>query len=316
MIVPVYNGERTIAAALASIAAQTRPATEIVVVDDGSTDGTAAVVERSARTSPVPLRYVRQANQKQAAARNHGVALATGTYVAFLDADDAWLPQKLAVTLAAFEREPDLAAVIGNYEIAEGGRTRRFVPDVLPAPPSAAQDLLEGNFCWLPAVVVRRDAFQALGGFDPAFESAEDVEFGFRLCKQYRFAVLPEVVARYQRTPFSSTYQEARELRSLRRLYDTLLARPDLTAAERQLVLAKQAFWAQRERLFAVRWTAVRHGQLAGLGAFGRYLWPRHLSARAIGLLSLLLVPGSFRFLRATRWRSFDFSGPAPEPRV
>ncbi|NCC37254.1 MAG: glycosyltransferase family 2 protein, partial [Chloroflexia bacterium] len=90
VIIPVYNGERFLAEAIQSVLDQTLPPDEIIVVDDGSTDGSAAVVDRLASTSSLPMRYVYQQNQGPAAVRNHGVQVALGAYIAFLNADDIW----------------------------------------------------------------------------------------------------------------------------------------------------------------------------------------------------------------------------------
>src|SRR5262249_39213835 len=92
VVLPAYNAERTIAASLASIAAQTVTELEVIVVDDGSTDDTIRVAKSTDRGD---LRVISQANAGHAAARNTGVSAARGRYVAFLDADDLWLPEKL-----------------------------------------------------------------------------------------------------------------------------------------------------------------------------------------------------------------------------
>ena len=91
VVIPAYNAEGCVVRAVESVLAQSRPAMEVIVVDDGSRDATAAVAERFGPA----VRVLRQANGGPAAARNHGVREAGGEWIAFLDADDAWLPQKL-----------------------------------------------------------------------------------------------------------------------------------------------------------------------------------------------------------------------------
>ena len=103
-IVPVYNGSRFIADALRSIRAQSHPRLEIIVIDDGSTDGTHEIV----KTVDSSIRCIRQANQGPAVARNAGVTLGTGSYIAFLDADDVWAPNKLERQLDRFGERSDL----------------------------------------------------------------------------------------------------------------------------------------------------------------------------------------------------------------
>ena len=106
--VPVYNGERFLRDAVSSIIAQSHKAFEVIVVDDGSTDGTSAV----ARSFPEQVRYVRQENAGPAAARNRGVTEARGRFLAFLDADDLWLPDKLARQIAMLEGDPTIACSV------------------------------------------------------------------------------------------------------------------------------------------------------------------------------------------------------------
>jgi glycosyltransferase involved in cell wall biosynthesis len=117
-IVPVYNGEQYLAEALDSILAQTYRPLEIVVVDDGSTDGTATVVSSYGSQ----IQYVKQGNAGPATARNRGLNIARGDYVAFLDADDLWCPQKMERQMARFHDRPDLdicAGCVQNFWIPE-----------------------------------------------------------------------------------------------------------------------------------------------------------------------------------------------------
>ncbi len=111
-IVPVYNGERYLGETLDSILAQTHRPIEVIVVDDGSTDGTAAVVAGYADR----VRYIRQPRAGPLVAYNRGVASARGAYLAFLDADDLWHPDKLARQMARFQERPDLALCITHVQ--------------------------------------------------------------------------------------------------------------------------------------------------------------------------------------------------------
>src|SRR5262245_16865951 len=115
VIIPVYNGERYLAEALVSVLAQTHPPTEIIVVDDGSTDTTAQIAQRYAPRIHYHFRP-RGAVSGAAAARNHGAYLAQGDYLAFLDADDVWLPDKLRLQMAAFAHDPALDQVFGHVQ--------------------------------------------------------------------------------------------------------------------------------------------------------------------------------------------------------
>jgi glycosyltransferase involved in cell wall biosynthesis len=162
VVIPVYNGERFLGEAIGSVWAQSYRPLEIIVVDDGSTDGSARVAK-----SFSPVVYVHQANSGQAAARNHGVELARGELLAFLDADDVWLPDKLSWQMAALAADPNLDAVFGNAEqFLEPGTSGVLPPafHVLPAQ--------------LPsAMLIRRERFQQVGGYLPGWRVAETIDW-------------------------------------------------------------------------------------------------------------------------------------------
>lgn len=110
VIIPAYNAAAYLREAIDSVIAQTHDRVEIVIVDDASTDGTAAVAAHYGTA----VRYAEQTHGGQAAARNFGAGISTGRYLAFLDADDLWEPEKLAIQLAAFDADPGLDVVFGH----------------------------------------------------------------------------------------------------------------------------------------------------------------------------------------------------------
>jgi glycosyltransferase involved in cell wall biosynthesis len=184
-IVAVYNGARFIADALSSIVGQTAPPDEVLVIDDGSTDGTGDVVARFPRVRSLR----RDANGGQASALNWGVASARGAYLAFLDADDVWAPDKLARQLAAFEEDPALDVVYGQARtrILGGGGddawTKLGLPSAVhrgragePSQGSPLEDRVLPAF--LPsAMLIRRAAFARVGDFDPGFKLGSVVDW-------------------------------------------------------------------------------------------------------------------------------------------
>lgn len=184
-IVPVWNGERHLRETLASILAQTHPAVELVVADDGSTDGTPAIVEELG-----PLaRYVRQENAGHAAARNLGLRAAQGAFVSFLDADDLWHPEKLARQLRLLERRPELGGCVTLVQ-------NFWSPDAVPDE-SHGEPLHPVPGYRSVTLLARREAFDAVGPFDPRLRHGNDTDWFLRAeDRGVRIALLPEILVR------------------------------------------------------------------------------------------------------------------------
>jgi len=128
VVIPVYNGERFLRESLESVVAQTFQDYEIVCVDDGSTDGSCALLKQYGAR----VRVIQQANAGQSAARNVGVRQATGGFVAFLDQDDRWYPSKLAQQVTVLSAEPDVAMVHCNYDRMDTSLQSRILIDLPP----------------------------------------------------------------------------------------------------------------------------------------------------------------------------------------
>ena len=133
VIIPVYNREKYLAEAIESVLAQTYRPIEVIVVDDGSTDGSADIAKRFGS----PVRYYFQPNSGAGAARNRGIAVARGSFLAFLDSDDLWVEDKLTHQMAAFERHSDVDIVSGHVrqfyspELSEHTMEKIRCPDAL-----------------------------------------------------------------------------------------------------------------------------------------------------------------------------------------
>jgi glycosyltransferase involved in cell wall biosynthesis len=157
VILPIFNAAAYLPEALHSVCAQTFTAWELIAVDDGSTDGSAAVL----RGWPDPrLRWTRQPHQGAAAARNAGLLRARAPYVAFLDADDVWLPDKLAAQVAALAADPALALVFGHYQNFGAGGEQ-------PAAPGYSSGTL----------LARRSAFLKVGLFATRWPVGEFIDW-------------------------------------------------------------------------------------------------------------------------------------------
>jgi glycosyltransferase involved in cell wall biosynthesis len=201
-LIPVFNGAATVARAVESALAQSLASTlEVIVVNDGSTDLTAAVLDLYCPQIIV----VNQPNRGLAGARNAGAAIARGEYLAFLDADDVWLPNKLAVTTAALERASN--AVLAYSDITavdhEGSElpSSPITPELAHAP--SMSELLTRWWPILPsAVVMRRNSYEISGGFCESFRRAyEDMDLWLRAREQGNFLFLEERLLKYRTTP-------------------------------------------------------------------------------------------------------------------
>ena len=182
-MIATFNHGRFLPDALESAVAQTLQGVEIIVVDDGSTDDTSAVLARYAGK----VRIVRQPNRGLAAARNTGLATARGRYVSFLDADDVLMPTKLAEQQALLERAPTVGWTYCDVlieTVATGGQMRaseRFGYGARMLDGWLFPELIRGNFIPAIAPLVRRTVLDAVGGFDERLTALEDWDLWLRM---------------------------------------------------------------------------------------------------------------------------------------
>lgn len=203
VVIPVYNAARFIGRALASVRAQTYPVDEIVVVDDGSTDGTAHVV----KALPDKITVISQTNAGPSAARNLGVQHTGAELIAFLDADDVWLPTAIEEQVTVFRTMPEVALSTGDMSaIDEDGRITRpswfatqgiaeLVAGWNGGPvPNAVAALVRKNFVSTSVVLVRRRAFLEGGGFRRDLRYGEDLELWARIARDHSIVCLRGVL--------------------------------------------------------------------------------------------------------------------------
>lgn len=202
VIIPAYNAAPYIARAIASILAQTLPAAEIIVVDDGSTDGTRSVVAGFGDQ----VHYIYKTNGGTASAKNIGIKAARSEFICFQDADDESLPRKLAILAEAISACPQAALATGACLTTYDGRTRRVPPAgwILEGKsgPNIVADFFDkyAQEYWLHTntVIIRRKVFEELGGFREELATAEDLEMWCRIAGKYPCAFIDEDVATYQ----------------------------------------------------------------------------------------------------------------------
>jgi glycosyltransferase involved in cell wall biosynthesis len=198
VIVPVYNGSQTLAACLQALHAQTHPPDEVIVVDDGSTDGTVAVA------TALGVKVLSQAHAGPAAARNLGAQSARGAILLFTDADCAPAPDWIERMLAPFA-DPAVAGAKGEYRTRQRELVARFVQQEYQDRYDRMASQPNIDFIDTYAAAYRRDVFLATGGFDPGFRTAsvEDQEFSFRLAQRgHRLVYVPGALVyhRHDRT--------------------------------------------------------------------------------------------------------------------
>ena len=195
IVIPCYNVEPFAERCFAGLFAQTHTGLDIIAVDDGSTDGTAALLKDLAARSPFPLQVITQQNKGACAARNTGLHKATGTYIQFMDADDALLPQKIAHQLALAERNalPDL--IVGSVHTyrADGSLRETDVQHNERRDPWL--DLMKHRMGGTPGNLWKRSAVEAVGGWNEAMASSQEYELMFRLlCNGVQPLFDPEVL--------------------------------------------------------------------------------------------------------------------------
>lgn len=244
IVIAAYNAAGTLAETLASVAAQTYRDFELVVVDDGSTDATPVLL--ASRQAAWPwLRWTRQANAGASAARMQAIALARGEFIAFLDSDDLWLPDKLALQMAVFDRNPSAALVFTDERnfSADGDAALSRFQQKPPARGRVLTALFFGNFILNSSVVVRKDALLDAGGLNPLHRVHEGVDLWLRIAEQHDFDYVDQVLVRYRVRPDSISHADllACQQRDLEIMDDWTARRPDLFAADSPRIRGRRA---------------------------------------------------------------------------
>lgn len=196
VITPTYNRAAFLGEAIDSVLAQTFDGFEMIIVDDGSTDGTRQLVERY--VDDPRIRYFYQENQGQSVARNRGIVESKGEFICFLDSDNAWFPEKLTQSLAAFEADPEADIVYGdNVVIDEHGKEISRNVMAKYSGHITAQ-LLKDNCVSMNTTMTRRQCFETMGGFNPGDRLAEDYGLWLRFSTRYSFRHVAEFLGKYR----------------------------------------------------------------------------------------------------------------------
>lgn len=205
VILPAYNAQAYIAQAVDSVLTQDYANLELLVIDDGSTDGTANHPMLQDRR----IRVFQQNNAGPAVARNLGLAHARGELIAFIDADDLWLPGKLTAQVNYLQAHPDISIVFGGFQRWEPAANGSFVIPEVPPPAGTTHtltqpsgwiytDLLLDSVVHIITAMVRRPVFDAVGLFDTQLPTGEDYDFWLRASRQFKIDQLARTLACYR----------------------------------------------------------------------------------------------------------------------
>lgn len=260
VILPTYNRAGFLERAMGSVLAQRCPCGELIVVDDGSTDETPALVARLAARSPIPVRSLHQENRGAAAARNTGIGAARGEFLAFLDSDDWWLPKKLELQAAALQANPGkLIAHTREIWFRHGQRVnqkkKHDPPDGDIFLPSLAMCVVG-----MSTVMARRQLFERYGLFDETLPCCEDYELWLRVGAHEPFLLVPEALTAKdggredQLSQVHRLGMDVFRIQALRRLLDEV----EVTPAQRHAALVELA-----RKCTIYGQGCIKHGRLA-----------------------------------------------------
>jgi glycosyltransferase involved in cell wall biosynthesis len=256
VIIPAYQAAAFIADAIDSVLTQTLPALELVVCDDGSTDD----LEGSLGPYRDSIIYLRKENGGEASAKNRAARATSGEFVAILDADDVYLPERLEALAELSVGRPDLDILTTDcFVVAEGRVIRRCYQGAYRFETGdQRRGILERNFVGPGHMAVRRDRLLAIGGFDEAFRHATDWDCWIRMIfAGSRVGMVDEPLAEYRVRETSLASDRARQFAAYIAVLQKTAARSDLSADERSVLY--RSLDAQRRRL------AVREAQIAFL---------------------------------------------------
>jgi glycosyltransferase involved in cell wall biosynthesis len=240
VVIPTYNRAQYIAETIESVLAQTYPNLEIIVIDDGSTDNTEEVVSKF-----IPkIQYIKQKNSERGASRNHGLRLAKGEYISFLDSDDLWLPDKINEELNFFLKNLSVGVVYSDaIQIAAEGNPLKFLKRKTFSG-KVTEKLLENNFVSMGAHLIRTDAIRKIDGFreERELSGSEDWEMWIRLSTITDFAHLHKTTSKIRTHPANTMNNADGMNRSMSYALKIMSESDYLTADQKKLLSKTKAF--------------------------------------------------------------------------
>lgn len=242
IIIPAYNAARYLPAAIESVEAQTFPDWRILLVDDGSTDNTPEVLAPFIDRLGPRLKYIRKPNGGLPAARNTAIHNSSAEFLALLDADDVWLPCRLAESLACFEDRPQVGLAYGfNARIDEEGkvidtfarRQKHGEGRIAPYIYMRKVDLP------CPTITFRRKCVEEVGPFDEKMRATEDRDLWFRIALRYEVALAPKVIALYRMSAGSMSTDPSRMLNAQLQFIEKHYGSPGCGMLARRIALGR-----------------------------------------------------------------------------
>jgi glycosyltransferase involved in cell wall biosynthesis len=271
VVIPVFNGAPFVAKAVASVRAQTVKDVEIIVVDDGSTDGTQAILKRLEQA--MEIAWFQQDHGGPARSRNRGIQAACGEYLALLDCDDVWLPDKLDAQLDIMKRRPDVGVVHTDFEsVDEQGRMLETIRARFSTEPLVLA-FCGGHVALPSTLLIRKAVLDKVGTLNPDLYGSEDSDLTIRLYAATRFECVDRVLVKklqrghgYRDMAFDETTHREKVLASRERFLSGLEKMQPLNGEQRA---ALDREWANY--LLARGWLSERVGEFSkARGYYGR----------------------------------------------
>jgi glycosyltransferase involved in cell wall biosynthesis len=303
-VVPTYNRSDLLLGALESICNQTFRPIEIVVVDDGSTDDTLVVMSEWARKNEeagaLLVRCVRQMHQGANAARNRGIKESHGEFIAFLDSDDRWLPDKLAKQIPVLQEDADIGGVYCGLQNVDLVSKEQYPSEPRTYPVGnllqklLIHDVTEATSCW----VVRKERFERVGAFDVTLPARQDWDMWIRLSEKYSIGCVPEILVELGNHPGERVRSKAqREIEAHKiifRKYAYLRAQFPLWVS----LAARSAMYRRRGRVYFHRGISKKKAVLMQLMAI--VIWPFNFDSYAA--LAGMALPKKLRQKAHLAW--------------
>jgi len=304
VVVPTHNRADIILDALDSVWRQTYRPIELIVVDDGSTDDTEVEVHKwrlsRERQEIFSIRYVLQENQGANAARNRGIKEARGEYVAFLDSDDRWLPEKLQKQMAIFHADPNVGGVycgLRYVDLKTGERAPsepRAYPEGNLLHKLLVHDVTEGEPCW----IVKKECLNQVGMFDVTLPARLGWDLWIRLSEKYKIGCIPEVLVEggnhSGERVRSNPQREIEAHQTIFKKYASWRARFPLWVS----LAARSAMYRRRGRVYFHRGISKKKAFIMQLAAI--LIWPFNFDSYAA--LVGMALPKEFRQKTHLAW--------------